>query len=440
MNKKIILLLLLFASRLHSLEIWINDSLYREYSDEGLLELSYIRPDTNIRGIYLKELLPLIKEFQSFSFISSDYIMETDYNDSLFISLENNRKRLYGDDFGTIHLPEVIKIQGTLAETELLTIWLDEEDQFLKREISLFGNLHNIDLEYRIEKNLTSLLEYNQFNNFQVPDLIIYDQNKLLRLSPLLRKPLNSTIINTQDIKAITINAGILALPFKISRHVFLSGSSNGENKYLVSDFGDFNSLFPIFKRFGMKKNIDLNSDAVKDCFFYLTGLYKQEIYKIEQDKTKEFISGRIDSIFTSSTIFSKLPKEPKIEIGNHLPGLGNEQLQPLLHYKLISFPKSSPNYSSAEKLALYLTGIGVQQRINPETGYLPSEREVYPLLKESNAKDLLLENMDRAISLPPSEELGRLKFVLPKITNLIITERLTLDEGILEIQNYVDQ
>jgi len=440
MKRFIIFILMVFTFQLYSLEIRVNGSLYESYTAEGLNRLSYSLPGTDAQGIYLYELLPLMKQINSFRFISSDFIMETDMNESLYISIKEDNLTLHSDSFGIITLPEVIEIEGIPSKIDKLTVWLDKEHQSLIREIDLLAGLHKIEIQYRIEKNLISLLEYNMFNDTQIPDLIIYDSEKLNRLYPLLREIHFKKPYSYGDSSAFTVNNKLLALPCQISRPILLKGSSGGENHFFTSDFGDMDLLYPLLIRFGMGPELDLNTDALKDSLYYLTGLYTQGIFKLSDDPEKGFIDGRIDSIYASSPILGKIKGDIKKDENRLFPQLGGENPPPLLNYTFLSIPGSSRNPGYSKLLLTYLTDFGVQQRIDPRSGYLPYNRETYNLLIGSEAKEMLLEDLDKALWLPPGETMDKLRFVMPKLLRLIVTGRLTIEEGIAEIFNYMEK
>ncbi|MBI9097544.1 MAG: hypothetical protein JEY91_03650 [Spirochaetaceae bacterium] len=439
MNRLIICFLLFLTSSLFSLEIRLNGELFENFSQESIELLSYKLPDSEFTGIFLYELLPLMEETYSFRFLSEDFLMETDPDKTLYISNEETILYLQNSAIGKIPLPGVIEIEGIVADTEKMTIWFDEEDLFLQREIDLFGRLHRIEIEYRVEKDLTSLLEYNVFNQTQIPDLIVYTDKKLNRLSPLL-SPLSHTFSVQDDQKPnLSIGGKLLALPFKFSRPVFLENSSGGENRHLTSDFGNLDFLYPLFTRFGLEGGFSIDSAAVRESFFYLTGLYKQGIYKLSADPHEDFLEGRIDSVYTSSTILGEISRDPYVGGNRSLPQLGGENPPPLLSYKLLSLPSGHQNSQASQALLYFLTAYGVQQRINPRTGYLPYNNQVYELIPQSINKFLLMENLENATTLGPDETWDKLRFVLPKISRLIITGRLTIDEGLKEIQNFME-
>lgn len=439
MNRLVILILIIISFQLHSLEVRVNGSLYENYSTESLENLSYGLPAGDLQGIYLYELLPLMKELTSFRFISSDFIIETDMDDRLYISGSNDQWTLHSDSIGNINLPEIIEIEGTIAESDRLTIWMDAEYQSLKRELDVFAMLHKIRINYRVEKNLISLLEYNVFNDTQIPDLIIYNYEKLNRLSPLLREIEPEMNEMMSDSSAYTVNNKLLALPYQISRPLFLRGSSGGDNQWLTADFGDIKLFYPLLARFGMPSEFDPYNIALKDSLFYLTGICNQGILKLSDDHDMDFINGEIDSIYTSSTILQKIHGNLKTDTERVFPQLGGENPPPLLNYTFLSIARGSSNRQYSKALLQYLTGFGVQQRIDPLRGYLPYKRETYGLLPETDAKALLLEDLDRALWLSPDDVLDKLRFVIPKVYRLVLSGRLSIEEGVSEILSYID-
>jgi hypothetical protein len=315
---------------------------------------------------------------------------------------------------------------------------MDKENQSLKKEIDLFTELHHIEAEYRIEESLISLLEYNMFNETIIPDLIIYNSDKLNKLIPLLQEIKRESGESYPDASAYTVNGKVMALPFQISRPLLLQGSSGGENELFASDFGDINLLYPLFIRFGMGTDLDLRSNAFKDSFYYLTGLYRQGILKLSSDQDRDFIEGSIDNVYTSSQILGKITGDLKEKEKRIFPQLGGVNPPPLMHYTFLSIPGSSRNTQYSHELLHYLTDFGVQQRINPRSGYLPYNQKTYHLLNDSMAKMLMIEDLDKAFWLPPAESLDRLRFAIPRIYRLVITGRFTIEEGISEIINYV--
>jgi len=428
MNRKIIILFLLLSFPLYSLEIRLNGSLYHNFTDESLQDLSYRLPGTDYSGIFLYELLPLMEEVHSFRFISSDFLMETDPDNSLYITKESDLFYLQNNSIGKIPLPAIIEIGGIQASAKKLIIWFDETDPFLMREIDLFGSLHQVEIEYRVEKNLESLLEYNIFNETEIPDLIIYSDSKLNRLSPLL-SPVPDELSGLPEQKK--------AIPVKLSRQIYLDDSSGGDNRFLTSDFGELNLLYPLFLRFGLEGDLSINDNAVKESFFYLTGLYNQGIYRLSGNPHKDFIEGKADSIYTSSTLLGELDNAPVLSENRTLPNLGGISPPPLLSYRMLSVPLGHNNSVSTVSLLRFLISSGVQQRIDPRTGYLPFDSAVYPDLVGSVFKDLMMEDLEKAIWLKSDETSDKLRIVLPRIYRLIITGRLTIEEGLKEIDNY---
>lgn len=430
MNRIIFFLLLSLSLPLHSLEIRLNGTLYDNFSEENLQDLSYRLPDSPYMGIFLYELLPLMEEIHSFRFVSRNFLMETDPEDSLVISKEEDLYYIKSNSIGKIPLPDVIEISGVQARSDQLIIWFDEEDPLLIREIDLFARLHQLKVVYRVEKNITSLLEYNIFNETIVPDLIIFNDKKLNSLYPL--------IIELPD-RFRKIPGQSSVSPLKFSRQIYLNGASGGENNYLTSDFGDLNLMYPLFLRFGLEEEFSIDQLSIRESFFYLTGLGKQGRYRLSGNPHNDFISGKMDSIYSSSTIFSEMGSEPAIGKNRSLPNMGGENPPPLLNYKLLAVPTGYKDRVLSHSLIRYLTAFGVQQRVDPRTGYLPYDKTVYSYLKDSSYKELLLENLDNARWLAPAEWVDKLRFLLPRIYRLIITERLSIDDGILEMAQYLE-
>lgn len=426
MNRNIIILLLL-SFPLFSVEIQLNGFLYESYNNESLKLLSYRLPDSDETGIYLTELLPIMEEYHNFRFLSGDFIMETVPDDSLRIVEGEDSYYLKSSSIGTIPLPDVIEIEGIKTETEKLTIWFDREDKYIQREIDLFGRLHRLEIDYRIEKNLKSLLEYNVFNNTVIPDLIIYDDDKLNSLLPLLNFLPTEPELPPEP-----------AQPFKISRSIYLEGASGGENRVLASDFGNLDLLYPLFIYFGLEGEFTTDSTAVKRSFLYLRELYIQGLYRLSENPEDEFISGAVDSIYSSSVLLEKININPLWSEEKTLPLPDGGNLPPLLSLTLLSMPRGGKNRKASLALLKYLLGYGVQQRINPQTGYLSYNRDVYPLLKNSTSKNLLMNNLENSQQLYPDDTLDKLRIVLPRIYRLIVSGRLTVDQGLREIENYL--
>jgi hypothetical protein len=277
------------------------------------------------------------------------------------------------------------------------------------------------------------------FNERIIPDLIIYNSDKLNQLLPLLKVIDFDMTDLPLDFSDFFVSGKLLAVPFQISRPLLMQGSSGGENQFFTADFGDINLLYPLFMRFGMAEELNLQSNAIKDSFYYLSGLYKQGILQLSSDHDQDFIDGTIDSIYSSSEILGKIPGDIVEKELRYFPQLGGINPPPLLNYTFLSIPGQSKNDLYSKELLIYLSDIGVQQRITPRSGYLPFKKETYHLLKESREKSLLLEDMDRAFRLPPGESFDRLRFAMPRIYRLIITGRLTIEEGISEIIKYVE-
>jgi hypothetical protein len=197
--------------------------------------------------------------------------------------------------------------------------------------------------------------------------------------------------------------------------------------------------FYPLLKRFGMEKSFDRENTALKDSLFYLTSLYRQGILKLSMDPDLDFIEGKADSIYTSSEILSKLGSEPIFSQDRFLPQMGRENPAPMLSYTVLSIPRDNKNRNLSMALIKYLTNFGVQQRINPESGFLPYNRDAYEILSKSPARDLLFENLENAIWITPGDMWDNFQFVLPKIYRLVLTGRMTIDDGIKEINNYLE-
>lgn len=427
---RILTILLLLSVPLYSMEIHLNGQLYENYTGDSLRELSYSLPDSPHGGIYLYELLPLMEEIHSFRFISRDFTMETDPEDSLYISDEEDGFFLQSQSIGKIPLPDMVEIAGVQTESEKILLWFDEEDPPLIRELELFARLHHMELEYRVEKNLISLLEYNSFNDTSIPDLMIYSDKKLNAMAPLL---------GTLPEEFQSSHGQPKAVPVKMSRQIFLRGSSGGDNRILSSDFGDLNNFYPLFYKFAPGDDFSIEQDGVKESLSYLSTLYKQGVFVLSADPFRDFIEGKADSIYASSTILDKLTSAPVISGNRSLPRMSGDNPPPLLSYKLLSLPNKHKHPTVSQSLLRFLTAFGVQQRIDPKTGYLPVDPGTYPLLNESTSKDLLLEDLENAIWLTPSDWTDKLRFVLPRIYRLVISGRLTIDQGIAEMKDYLE-
>lgn len=418
MNRLILILLLALSLPLHSLEVRLNGRLFEFYSAESLRDLSYHLPGEEKKGIYLRELLPLMKDYRQFTLYTGDYILKTDPSDDLIILAEEDYIRLKGDNIGTVPLPHVIEIEGMAQNPTDLLIWMDREDHSIRREIDLFSRLHQIPVQYRIEEGLVSLLEYNSFNDRRVPDLIFFSGDKLNRLSPLL----NSNDIHT----------------FKFSRSILLNGSSDGENSILAADFGDLDLFYSLMLRFGLEDDFSPDSLALGDALFYLRQLYADGLYRISEDPFSDFLSGKQDIFYGDSKVLSRLDVEPLLREDRALPRLDGMNPRPVKSHIMVTVPEKSREQETASALLSYMRGYGVQQRINPESGFLPEETSVYPLLPESPSKVLMMEDLESAFTLESSETMDKLTFVLSKIYRLVVTRRLTVEEGMKEISDYL--
>lgn len=412
------------------MEIRLNGQIYEHYTEESLRDLSYSLPDSPHDGIYLYELLPLMEEIHSFRFVSRDFTMDTDPEESIYISDESDGFFLQSDSIGKIPLPDLVEIGGVPTSAKKILLWFDEEDPSLIREIELFARLHHLKFEYRVEKNLISLLENNTFNETIIPDLIIYSDKKLNGLNPLLSTLPENFRTRPDQLKAV---------PVKMSRQIYLEGSSGGDNHILTSDFGDLNNFYPLFSRFANNENFSIDHYAVKESLFYITSLYKEGLFRLSGDAHRAFIEGKADRIYTSSTILGELDSSVIVSENRLLPNMGGENPPPVLSYRLLSLPERHKNPTLSLSLLRFLTAFGVQQRIDPRMGYLPIDRRTYPLLKESSSKELLMEDLENAIDLAPSDWADKLSFVLPRIYRLVVSGRLTIDQGIEEMTGYME-
>lgn len=427
---RILTILFLLSIPLYSMEIRLNGQLYENLTEESLRDLSYSLPDSPFEGIYLYELLPLMEETHSFRFISKDFTMDTDPEESIFITDEENGFFLQNNSIGKIPLPELVEITGIPTTAEKILLWFDEEDPALIREIELFARLHHLEFDYRVEKNLRSLLEYNTFNDTIIPDLIIYSDKKLNSLTPLLSTLPEDFYTRSDQFKAV---------PFKLSRQIYLEGSSGGENQILTSDFGDLYNFYPLYSRFAEGEEFSIDHNAVKESLSYITSLYEESLYRLSPDAHRDFIEGKADKIYTSSTILGELNSTPVVSENRSLPHMRGKNPPPLLNYRLLSLPERLKNRTVSLSLIRFLSDFGVQQRIDPQTGFLPIDRRTYPLLKESISKDLLMEDLENAISLAPSDWADKLSFVLPRIYRLVISGRLSINQGIAEMAEYLE-
>ncbi|MBN2658636.1 MAG: hypothetical protein JXR86_16390 [Spirochaetales bacterium] len=422
MNRLAPLVLLIFILPLPALEIRLNDNFFDNYSDESLRELSYRLPYGEEKGVFLHELLPLMEDLRGFRFYSGEYRLETELTEDLRVVTNEDQIYLRGEGIGSLFLPDSIELEGKEREPDPLLIWFDSRDAHMERELSLFAALHHRDIEFRVDPGIVSLLEYNIFNDRTVPDLIVFSGEKQNALSPLLNEERQKEPV-----------------PYKFSRTVYLSGSTYGENQIIAADFSDLNMLYPLALHYGLKEPFSVDDPALFETLTYLRNLYRAGAYRISSDYPEDFISGRADRYFGMSTVFKELPGNP-ISLEERFPLLPGETPPPLKVSILLGIPRGSGSKETAEDLIAYLTGYGVQQRIDPETGYLPADKSVYSLLENNRSKDILLYELDKAVELNSGDMIEKLRFVLKKIIRLVINGRITIEQGIGEIGNYLDQ
>jgi len=423
MNRLAIFAMFFSLLPLNALEVRLNGDYFASYNRESLTELSYKLPSGDEKGLFLRELLPLMDDVRNFRLFTGEYMMETDPTGDLRIVVSEDLLYLKGEGIGSLLLPDIIEVEGSGREGKSLLVWFDEKDSHMEREISLFARLHHLEPVFRIEKNIISLLEYNSFNEREIPDLLVYREEKANRMAPLLQN-----------------GNGSGPTPYKMSRTLFLNGSSHGQDKKLAADFGDLNLFFSLALHFGMEGNISTADPSVRRTFEYLKTLKNEGLHRVSANPSEDFTSGRVDSFLGMSTIIPKLPGRSFGGEEKTLPHLEGEPLSPLLQHVYLARPHKSPNSRTSEDLTSYLTGYGVQQRIDPETGYLPVNSDVYPLLKESSAKEILLTDLDKAVRLPSGDLTDKWRFVLARISRLVIGGRLTVDEGLAEIERYITE
>ncbi|MBB6480450.1 hypothetical protein [Spirochaeta isovalerica] len=422
MNRLAPLVLLIFALPLSALEIHLNGIYFGSYNRDSLKDLSYKLPYADEEGVFLNELLPLMDDVRRFRLYSGDYILETGPSEDLRIVTNEDQIYLRGEGIGSLFLPDSIELEGTEREEKPLIVWFDRKDAHMERELSLFARLHHREIEFRVDPGIVSLLEYNTFNDRTLPDLIVFSRDKKNSLSPLLKEG---------EMKE--------PVPYKFSRTVYLSGSTYGENQIIAADFADLNIFYPLALHYGLTEPFTVDDPAVSEALTYLRNLYRAEAYKISADYPGDFISGKADRYYGMSSVFSELPGPP-IMLDERFPLMPGEIPPPLKVSILMGIPGSTGSTGTAEDLIAYLTGYGVQQRIDPETGYLPVNETVYTLLKDNAAKDTLLLDLERAVELPSDDRSDKLRFVLPKIIRLVINGRLTVEQGLAEIGNYLNK
>lgn len=416
MNRLTLIVLLVTLLPLYGLEIRLNGNLYSNYDRESLEDLSYILPYEGEKGIFLEEILPLMEDIRRFTFYNEDYILETDPASDLRIVLDEDELILKGESLGSLILPRTLEIEGSELIKKELIVWFDKTDKHLEREISIFAKLHHMEPIFRISDRLVSLLEYNNFNNRTIPDLIVFGEDKINKLGPLI--PME----NTEQPR-----------PYKLYRTIFLSNSTYGKNNKIAADFGDLDIFYPLNRQ--LEDGISMEKTLA-----YIKKIASEGYYSVSTNPVENYISGESDKIYGLSPLLALLPEEPLIPERAGFPLMEGNNPAPLVLSTYLVRPQKSSSEAISRALIQYLTGFGVQQRIDPETGYLPVDQSVYPLLKNSHAKTILLQDLEKAVYLPPNDQSDKLRFVLPKIIPLIVNGRLTVEEGIFEIQNYLSK
>jgi len=247
----ICLFLLMLVSRGFALDIYVNDLLWRSYSDSDLhdlrVDLSW-RADDN-PGVPFPELIPLMSTLSALrvTIPGGDILLEVDSEALRKAALIKSSPKGWDLSLSSslFHAPSRIDIYGLVNPGKDILIWAEPDLGEIEKQIEVWASLHKVNVLYREVPQIKDELIHRKMTGDLMPDFIlrylspdepVNKENTLIySLESLLAPP------ETRSIKTLVLPTG-----FKIHPDLYLSilaSLSEGNSPLTVTISGERGSL-----------------------------------------------------------------------------------------------------------------------------------------------------------------------------------------------------
>ncbi len=486
-------ILLVLTQALYSLDIYVNDSVWKRYSGNELSSYLYTLPpidnissqQSNGEGISLDELFPPLIDAYRLDIIHNGE-KETVLNPWLADELPHTF--LHRGKTGTWNclLPnktvtevEALRIYGEEVVSDRLEVWVCWEGiRELKEEINRYENLHGITVNVTEVPNIDSKLISISRGGGKLPDVVMVQSDYLPRLTagdtlqPIDYIPKDHLL--PKGVEAFLLSDREWALPFYFDTQVVMINNALvdaapplqwtlEELEQICRDLEQrgispitWNAysaywLIPFQMAFGKENiinddgSISVDDTPTKKAIRYILSLRDRGYLDIKErdGMTSLFISGDIGMILTGSYSipyfeelgldFTPFPYPVNSETG--LP------VSPLLDFKAFAVTRKTKRPILAKRFLQYMGGIGVQQRFPARVAKLPSNRAAFALAEETNPYFSTLKRSEEiGTVIPPDPAYKIYKNTMWKLLRFIFSGQMTVEQTLKQGQAIIDE
>jgi maltose-binding protein MalE len=484
---------IVLTQTLFALDIFVNDSFRKRYSNAELSPYLYTLPPTgdnsfhaeNGTGISLDELFPPLIDAYRLDIISGEK-KETILNPWLADELPHSY--LHRGESGTWNcvlpnktVPDVkaLHIYGEEVNADQLDVWVSWEGTCeLKEEIARYEKLHRITVNVTEVPTIDSKLVSISRGGGKLPDVVMVQSDYLPRLiagdilqpidyiskEHLLSKGVEAFILSQRewalpfyfDTQVVMINTGLVdTLPrprwtLDELEQLCLGLKQRGISPISWNAYSAY-WLIPFQMAFGKENIIEndgsltIDDTATKKAIRYILSLREKGYLDIKErdGMTSFFISGDIGMILTGSysiPYFEELGLDfaPAPYPVNGETGL---PVSPLLDFKAFAVTRKTKRPVLAKRFLQYMSGIGVQQRFPARVAKLPAGKAAFALAEDTNPYfNTLKRSEEIGTVIPPGPAYKIYKNTMWKLLRFIFSEQMTVEETLKQGQAIIEE
>ncbi|MDA3850428.1 MAG: hypothetical protein PF447_04080 [Spirochaetaceae bacterium] len=228
MVKKIFLLLLFIGVQLlFALDIQDDHGYMRHYDLDELTSLSFQEQDGTI--INLLDILPIYRDIIQLDIISSSGLLNLKNTDDIAqakLFIQNGQIELRTPLY-SFQAPNSIRIHSSSSGLSNLTVWVDSTWQDLVKDLEIFGEFHNIEMNILLTEDLANQFAESVIYQDNLPDFIFYSHKDYSYVQPYIMEltPGNSSIALLQRIEQAqdSLDMDILELMYLRNNYSSLS-------------------------------------------------------------------------------------------------------------------------------------------------------------------------------------------------------------------------
>lgn len=477
----VILLAALSASAASALEVSVNGTAWKSWSDAELRAIAYPLPPSagtttpTRRGMSLHEILPLMQSASRLE-VSGSRGVSVFEAESLADSLAGwylvdtaSGWQLAADGRETDGVRS-LAITGERLEDTKLQVWVSWEGvDLLKSEIARFASLHGLSISAlevpQIESKLVAVIR----GGGELPDAVMVQSDYLPALTaakalqPLDTLPIDRLASKGKD--AFRLAGSLWAAPFSCdtqlvfyNRRIIQAPPASAWslaaleesaerleargivpfsfNAYSAYWFASFQLGFGKPSLVEKDGSIRIDDPASEKALGYLLDLQRRKLLEVlERDAMMSlFTTGRVAFILSGSY---SVPEFRGLAMD---VGILPHPMPPLLDFKGFAVTRTSRHSLLARRLIEHLCGVGVQGRFCRTVYKIPANRDAWPAIAADDPSfGILFESVDRGQSVPPDRAYTVYKNTMWKILRLAFAGEMGVREALAAGQETID-